>query len=381
MSSRLHLDIEKRLNNFELHVSLEIDREIVVLFGPSGAGKTTTLDALAGLLVPDAGRITFDGITYFQRNRGGKTCFLPARKRGVGYVFQQLALFPHLTVLDNVAFALRRRRDAHRIALQELERMHIDHLAERYPHEISGGQRQRVALARAMAARPGLLLLDEPFSALDHAVRQRLQRDLRRLQREMALTVLCVTHDLEDAFAIGDRLALMREGRIEQVGPIESVFHRPATPEGARILGIRNLLRARVTAASAEALLLDWEGLCLAAPPEPREPGSIVSLYIRPEDIKLIYPDRPLLPAVQHNRLSAEIVSVTTGSRFRSLWVRLPNAREIEVHTPLSAYAKLDLRPGREIRLSLRREALILLDPPEDSRTPSSGDGSDGGPA
>ena len=147
-----------------------------------------------------------------------------------------------------------------------LERMNLAHLAERYPHELSGGQQQRVAIARTLASDPRLLLLDEPFSALDTAVRQHLQRDLMALQSELGLVVIYVTHRLEDAFAVGQRLAVMRDGGLEQVGPIEDVFRYPANARVAGIMGITNLFRAQVIVADAGEVTLDWDGLRLAAP-------------------------------------------------------------------------------------------------------------------
>ncbi|HHH40487.1 MAG TPA: ATP-binding cassette domain-containing protein, partial [Chloroflexi bacterium] len=170
-STRLVADIEKQLEHFRLALRLEVGTEVLVLFGPSGAGKTTVLNAIAGLVTPDAGEITLDGRPFFRRHRPGPAVNLPARKRRIGYVFQQYALFPHLTALENVAYPLRRRRDGPQQAMALLKKMGIAHLAHRYPHEMSGGQQQRVAIARALAADPQVLLLDEPFSALDAALR------------------------------------------------------------------------------------------------------------------------------------------------------------------------------------------------------------------
>ncbi|MDQ7028436.1 MAG: ABC transporter ATP-binding protein, partial [Ardenticatenia bacterium] len=216
--AHLIVDVRKRLRAFLLDVSLAVGEEILVLFGPSGSGKTTLLNAIAGLVEPDEGEIRLGDTLFFRRRVGMSTVHLPARERRVGYVFQHYALFPHMTALENVLYPLWRRPGAHRRALDLLIMMQIDHLADRYPHEISGGQQQRVAIARALAADPAVLLLDEPFSALDLAVRERLQRDVRRIQRELGVPVVCVTHRLEDAFAVGHRLAIIREGRIEQVG-------------------------------------------------------------------------------------------------------------------------------------------------------------------
>ncbi len=234
----LKLDFEKRLAPFDLRVRLEVGAEILVLFGPSGAGKTQTLNAIAGLTTPDSGEIELGGEAFFRAGPNGNAFNLPPRKRRVGYVFQQYALFPHLTALENVAYALWRQPAARAEAEALLERVHLSGLSQRYPHELSGGQQQRVAIARALAMRPRVLLLDEPFSALDGPTRRRLHQDLVTLQREEALTVVYVTHNLADAFAVGHRLAIMREGRIEQVGVPEDVRRNPANPLVLAALGI-----------------------------------------------------------------------------------------------------------------------------------------------
>jgi molybdate transport system ATP-binding protein len=225
MAPCLKLDIEKRLASFNLSVQLEVGAEILVLFGPSGAGKTQTLNAIAGLVTPDRGEITLDDAVFFRSLANGASAVnLPARKRRVGYVFQQYALFPHLSAVGNVAYPLWRQADARKRAEGLLERMKLAELADRYPHELSGGQQQRVAIARALAMDPHVLLMDEPFSALDSEIRKQLHQDLRRLQAESGLTVIYVTHNLEDAFTVGHRLALMRDGRVERIGKPGEIY-------------------------------------------------------------------------------------------------------------------------------------------------------------
>ena len=225
---KLKVNIERRLDTFNLSVQIEVGAEILVLFGPSGAGKTQTLNAIAGLMTPDAGEITLDGTVFFRSS--GSAINLPARKRNVGYVFQQYALFPHLNALENVAYALWRQPHARERAQALLERMHLSDLAHRYPHELSGGQQQRVAIARALAMEPRVLLLDEPFSALDSEIRKRLHEDLLRLQAEAELIVIYVTHNLEDAFTVGHRMAVVRNGTIERTGAPRDIYPQTNTP-------------------------------------------------------------------------------------------------------------------------------------------------------
>jgi molybdate transport system ATP-binding protein len=361
---RLHIDIEKRLGPFRLQVRLDVGSEILVLFGPSGAGKTITLQSIAGLVSPDAGEIVFDERALFRRQRPGSAVNLPARRRRVGYVFQDYALFPHLTALENVAFPLWRKDGGPERAAALLERMRLEHLADRYPREMSGGQQQRIAIARALASEPDILLLDEPFAALDPALRERLQRGLREVQREFDLVVLCVTHNLEDAFVIGDRLAVVHDGQVTQVGAVEEVFRRPANLRAAESMGVRNLIHARVTGASADGVMLDWDGLALEAPPQHAVTGQMAPLYIRPEDIKLLYDDRGVGEALRRNQVDGTVVAREDLADFTTLFVALPNGHQIEVRYPSYTYNRMQLRVGSTTRLSLRREGLVLLHGP-----------------
>ena len=213
----LRVNVRMRLPALVVEAHLEADNEVMVLFGPSGAGKTTLLNIVAGLARPDSGEIALEGQTVYRRDTGGPSRNVPARRRHIGYVMQQYALFPHMTALENVAYARRRDPERHARARDLLDLLSMGSHAAHRPSQLSGGQQQRVALARALAADRRILLLDEPFAALDAPMRDRLQADLARLRPELGLTVLLVTHRLEDAFALGDRLAVMRSGRIEQV--------------------------------------------------------------------------------------------------------------------------------------------------------------------
>ena len=227
------------------HLNLTIPSgELVALLGPSGSGKTTLLRILAGLEVPDAGSVHF---------HGEDTTVTDVRDRNVGFVFQHYALFNHLTIFENVAFGLRVRPKSNRSTdgqirdkvTQLLSLVQLEGLAERYPHQLSGGQRQRIALARALAVEPKVLLLDEPFGALDAQVRKELRRWLRRLHDEVHVTSVFVTHDQEEAMEVADRIVVMNQGRVEQVGTPDEVYDHPATPFVLRFLGDVNLFQGR----------------------------------------------------------------------------------------------------------------------------------------
>ena len=241
-------DVTKRFGDFQAldGVSIAVeDGSLTALLGPSGSGKSTLLRVIAGLEAPDAGSVLFDGDDAARRS---------AKDRGVGFVFQHYALFRHMTVFENIAFGLKVRprssrpsREKIRAKVQELLRLiQLETLAQRYPSQLSGGQRQRVALARALAVEPSVLLLDEPFGALDAKVRLELRRWLRQLHDEMHITSVFVTHDQEEALEVADRVVVMNQGRIEQVGAPDEVYNHPASPFVYNFLGNVNLFHGRV---------------------------------------------------------------------------------------------------------------------------------------
>jgi molybdate transport system ATP-binding protein len=218
---------------------------VTVLFGPSGSGKTTILRALAGLDRPDAGGITYGEETWFDSAR---TIFVPPQARGVGFLFQEYALFPHLSVAANVGYGLQRlpRPDRESRVVELAGRFGLADLLARRPVELSGGQKQRVALARALAPRPRLLLLDEPLSALDAPTREALRGELRHLLELAGVPAIVVTHDRVEALSLGDRLAVLVDGAVRQVGPVHEVFSTPADVEVARVVGTENVYPARL---------------------------------------------------------------------------------------------------------------------------------------
>ena len=258
-------------------LSLELaPGEFVALLGPSGCGKTTALRALAGLERLDSGRVLLDGrdITH-----------MPASRRDMGMVFQAYSLFPHLSARDNVAFGLRLRRmpgaARRKVADRMLELVHLAAQGNRYPHELSGGQQQRVALARALAIEPQVLLLDEPLSALDAKVRAQLRDEIRRVQTEVGITTLFVTHDQDEALAIADRVAVMFAGRLEQIAPPAELYERPSTARVAEFVGLSNRLRG--VAERGAALVLDTRLPLLAG----STMDGPVTVLVRPEAVEL----------------------------------------------------------------------------------------------
>jgi sulfate/thiosulfate transport system ATP-binding protein len=255
--------------------------ELIALLGPSGSGKTTLLRIIAGLEFPDRGTILFHGEDATDRS---------VHDRQVGFVFQHYALFRHMTVFDNIAFGLRVKRrcerptkSAIRDKVHELLRLvQLEGLAGRYPHQLSGGQRQRVALARALAVEPRVLLLDEPFGALDAKVRKELRAWLRRLHDELHVTSVFVTHDQDEALEVADRVVVMHQGRIEQVGTPDDVFHHPATEFVMHFLGDVNAFHGRV-----DAGIVQFGSLELPFPEDRQQIAGDARVFIRPYDVTI----------------------------------------------------------------------------------------------
>ena len=265
-------------------VSLDVNPgEFLTLLGPSGCGKTTTLRMIGGFDLPTRGRIEL---------RGRNVTSEPPDKRPVNMVFQSYALFPHLDVAGNIAFGLKRRGVAgdeiKRRTAAILEKVHLAGYEKRRTNELSGGQQQRVALARALVNEPNVLLLDEPLGALDLKLRKRLQLELKRIQMDVGITFVYVTHDQEEALTMSDRIAVMHRGRIEQLGAPEDLYDRPASPFVADFIGTTNLLAGTVEAVDADGarILLDSGDRCLAAA-DGRQAGQSIQLSVRPEAITM----------------------------------------------------------------------------------------------
>ena len=280
-------NIHKQFGNFHAlrDVSLDIDSgELVALLGPSGCGKTTLLRIIAGLEAADTGTIAFSG---------EDTTHVHVRERQVGFVFQHYALFRHMTVFENVAFGLRMKprnqRPTDSVIQQKvhdlLNLVQLDWLADRYPSQLSGGQRQRIALARALAVEPKVLLLDEPFGALDAKVRKELRRWLRRLHDDLHVTSIFVTHDQEEALEVADRVVLMNSGSVEQIGSPQEVWDHPASPFVYGFLGDVNLFHGR--AHQGQMLIGGDSAVSLNSPEHQNVQDSKAFAYVRPHDIEV----------------------------------------------------------------------------------------------
>ncbi|MBT9169859.1 MAG: Sulfate/thiosulfate import ATP-binding protein CysA [Actinobacteria bacterium] len=371
----IDLTIKKKVGDFCLDVDLQVENEILVLFGPSGAGKSTILQCVAGLLTPDEGLIAIDGEKVFAATAGRMERNVPVHRRRIGYVFQNYALFPHLTVWQNIVYGVRRHPQRREMVEDMIIRMRLGGLEKRYSHQLSGGQQQRVALARALVIQPRVLLLDEPFAALDTMVREKLQQDLLHMQGQLGLSTLYVTHDVKDAFTLGDRLAIINKGKIEQIGSKEDVFDHPTSIAAARFTGTRNIFRGEVMGRDENGVVILWRGFKLWSSCAAAGTGSKVEFCIRPEEIMIMRDDRPPKEELAQNLLSGKIVRQIAKGPSISLFLKIEESDgtsgeaklardyDLEMALPRHVYRKLDLRIGKRVTVSLKRSALYVIGP------------------
>ena len=254
----IYVDIEKDFGSFRLKAKFEAGNETLALLGASGCGKSMTLRCIAGIVTPDRGKIILDGVTLFD---SGKKINLPPQKRRTGLMFQNYALFPNMTVFQNIKAGAKREKDSkiRKDMIQStLEQFGLEELADRYPHQLSGGQQQRVALARMLVSDPGILLLDEPFSALDSHLRFKLEQEVRQVIKQFGKTVILVSHDRDEVYRMSDAIAIMEEGIITTMGTNREVFASPQTRGGASLTGCKFLSRAQMLD-KTKVRALDWD--------------------------------------------------------------------------------------------------------------------------
>lgn len=354
------IEIQKRLSEaFVLDASFAVPAGFTVLFGPSGSGKTTILRAIAGLTRPDGGRIVVGGTTLFN----GDSVDLPVQQRRAGYVFQQLALFPHLSVRDNIAYGL------HAVPAAEArdrvgaiaESFRIAHLLDRKPDQISGGERQRAALARALVTDPSILLLDEPLSALDHAIQARILDDLRRWNDLRKIPALYVTHSHREAYEIGERVIALEHGRIVATGTSHEVLDRPSHRMLASLAGFENIFGAEVIERAANngtmRCRLDGAPTELEVPLTEHQRGDRITVALRAGDVMLAADEPRGISA--RNALRGHLVEITLHGP--TVVATVDAGTPFVVHVTPSAAQALQLRPGREVWLIIKTYSCRVL--------------------
>jgi putative spermidine/putrescine transport system ATP-binding protein len=351
--AELHIDQVRRV--FGDHVALrDMDLtikggEFVALLGPSGCGKSTALNCLAGLLPLSGGSIWLD-----DRRIDG----LPPERRGFGMVFQNYALFPHMSVRRNIGFGLSMRKvpraERNRRVDEALRLVHLVEHAHKFPAQLSGGQQQRVAIARAIVLEPRLVLMDEPLSNLDAALRLEMRTEIRRLHQTLGLTTVYVTHDQEEALALADRLVVLRDGEVQQVGSPEEVYAHPANRYVAGFMGYRNMVPVEVQASYSDRVTVRAEGLELAGVNQDALSEGWAVAAIRPEDFALADPN------ARENSVDVEVEIVEYHGREQVVEAILPGGQRLHVRTTGR------LVPGDSVRLTVPAERVLVFRPDEE---------------
>jgi putative spermidine/putrescine transport system ATP-binding protein len=332
------------------HFELDVARgEFVSFLGPSGCGKTTTLRMIAGFESPSAGTIRIEGADITRR---------PPNRRNVGMVFQAYALFPNMTVADNVGFGLKiAKRPSAEIATrvkEMLELIHLPALGGRYPYQLSGGQQQRVALARALAIQPKVLLLDEPLSALDAKIRVSLRNEIRAIQRKLGITTIYVTHDQEEALSLSDRIVVMRDGRVEQIGTPFEIYNFPRTTFVASFVGTLSILRGQVADPGRGAIVIDGQEIVAERGLEGTRAGEARAVALRPEIVSLHE------ASGNGNRMRGTVEDVNFLGSIVRIRVRFgENAVSLDTfNNPTS----VPPQPGQAVTVSFPRDAVLVLE-------------------
>lgn len=346
----------------DLYIEIE-EGEFHFLLGPTGSGKTLILESIMGLRKPKKGKI---------RVGEREVQDLPPEQRKISYVPQDLALFPHLSVKENILYGIKAKNHSlqpYKEYVQNLiQVMKIEHLLDRYPGNLSGGEKKRVALLRALAPKPRLLLLDEPLSGLDPSIKLEIQQLLKTIHHSFHPTVLCVTHDFEDAYLLGDKITIFIDGKVEQVGKRDEVFLRPRSRKVAQFLGLKNLYRAKILSAKDfhQRWTLGVNGLRFSVPTNVSESqmevGKEVDLFIRPEEVMIIREGKPVKDSIRRNIFEGEILDITDRGRYHLIHFQTTGMKILfQISIPNYAFRNLNLSIGKIAKVALRDESLWMM--------------------
>jgi ABC-type Fe3+/spermidine/putrescine transport system ATPase subunit len=349
-------------NLTDFYIEIE-EKGFHFLLGPTGVGKTLILESIMGLHKPKKGKIWI-GDREVQN--------LPPEQREISYVPQDLALFPHLKVKENILYGIGAKNlkvQAYEEYVQALiQVMKVGHLLERYPANLSGGEKKRVALLRALAPKPKLLLLDEPLSGLDPSIKFEIQQLLRTLHASFHPTILCVTHDFEDAYLLGERITIFIDGKVEQVGRREDIFLRPKSKRVAQFLGLRNLFSGRILRQEdpLQRLIIGVNGLQFSIPmtlyQDKIEVGKEIDLFIRPEEVMIIREGKPVKDSLRRNIFEGEILDIADKGRYHSVYFQTKEGKVLfEISIPNYTFRNLNLSTGKIVKVALREESLWMM--------------------
>jgi ABC-type Fe3+/spermidine/putrescine transport system ATPase subunit len=349
-----------RLKDFSIEIA---EGEFHFLLGPTGSGKTLILESIIGLHKPKKGKIWI-GEKEIQT--------LPPERREISYVPQDLALFPHLNVRENILYGIKAKN--HSLKTYEeyvgslIQVMKVGHLLERYPANLSGGEKKRVALLRALAPKPKLLLLDEPLSGLDPSIKFEIQQLLKTLHASFHPTVLCVSHDFEEAYLLGDKMTIFIDGKVEQVGKRDDVFLKPRSQKVAQFLGLKNLYRGKVLSKEDfdQRWILGINGLRFSVPgsacQDQMEAGKEVDLYIRPEEVMILREGKSVKESLKKNIFEGKISDIADRGRHHTILFQDKEEKIFfEISIPNYAFRNLDLSIGKSVKVALRDESLWVM--------------------
>ncbi|WP_321430053.1 ABC transporter ATP-binding protein [uncultured Methanolobus sp.] len=347
---------------FTLDAQFEVGDELAVFFGRSGSGKTTALQCVSGLLEPNGGKIVVNGTVYFDCH---KRINLPVQQRSLGYVFQSYALFPHMDVKKNIAYGLKEWDEEEREErIREMLRMlEIEGLEDNYPSQLSGGQKQRVALARALAPKPGILLLDEPFSALDRVVRMKLREKIKEIQRELKIPVLFITHNHVEAFTIADKIVVFHDGRVQQMGTPEDVFYHPENSHVAELVGVTNIFEDSVVLKNDEiegTITLACEDMEVTVKRPERKIKEKLSWGIRPENLRIL----PVTDddANQENTFQACVKSIVNKGSSKALALEVKEqGNYLIAELGNQSFESMNLKIEDDCLVRIERDRIVLF--------------------
>jgi molybdate transport system ATP-binding protein len=349
---------------FTLDANFEIGNELAVLFGRSGSGKTTALQCISGLMEPNGGKIIVNGNVYFDCH---KRIDLPVQQRSLGYVFQNYALFPHMDVKKNIAYGLKgwNEDEKEERTREMLQLLQIEGLENNYPSQLSGGQKQRVALARALAPKPEILLLDEPFSALDMVVRMKLREKIRQIQKELGIPVLFITHNHVEAFTIADKVVIFHEGRVLQTGTPEDVFYQPKNKHVAELVGVTNIFE--------DALVMEKDNennTCVLQSGELRvrvennklKSGDRTSWGIRPENVRILPIEDNEAHTTDENTFKAIVKSIVNKGSSKVIAFELCSHQNILMaEMGNQMFENIDLSIGNSCLARMERKKIVVF--------------------
>lgn len=359
------VDIEKKMKGFHLRSHFSAGDEVVALFGPSGSGKSLTLQCIAGLLRPDAGRIVIGQEIVFDSARGIN---LVSQKRRIGFVFQNYALFPHLSVAQNIGYGLNHLTSSERksYVARAVKQMRLEGKENCLPRELSGGQQQRVAIGRALITEPSVLLLDEPFSALDSAIRSKLQTDLLQLLRSLKITTILVTHNLDEAYLLSEKMVVYDAGQVLQVGSRDEIINSPLSRSVARFTGTKNIFSGTVINVSDDSLVIDGEGLRVTTLPFDCKEGESVQFCIRPDLITLFRHDRIPGDRIKDNQMEGRIVKEVNHGPGATLFFKVSGPAngkdyDLQIEVPTHTYRELNLSMRKDWTVCLKKESIHVF--------------------